>query len=77
MHDLSPSVLEWRDVGDGISSMAAAPNEQLMAPNEALDRFAALEPQQAEQVKLRYLVGVAIEEAAEVLGVWRATADRW
>jgi DNA-directed RNA polymerase specialized sigma24 family protein len=38
---------------------------------------AALEPQQAELVKLRYFVGLKIEEAAEVLGISEATAKRW
>lgn len=37
----------------------------------------ALEPQQAELVKLRYFVGLKIEEAAEVLGISKATAKRW
>jgi RNA polymerase sigma factor (TIGR02999 family) len=53
------------------------PDEQLLALNEALDRFASLEPQHAELVKLRYFVGLKIEEAAEVLGISEATAKRW
>jgi RNA polymerase sigma factor (sigma-70 family) len=54
-----------------------APNDQLLALNEALDRFATLEPQQAELVKLRYFVGLKIPEAAEILGISEATAKRW
>ena len=54
-----------------------APDDQLLALNDALDRFTGLEPQQAELVKLRYFVGLKTEEAAEVLGVSRATANRW
>ena len=49
----------------------------MLALNEALDRFAALEPQQAELIKLRYFVGLKIEEAADVLGISEATAKRW
>ena len=45
--------------------------------NDAPDRFAALEPRQAELVKLRYFAGLKIEEAAEVLGISEATAKRW
>ena len=45
--------------------------------SDALDRFAALEPQQAELVKLRYFVGMKIPEAAEILGISEATAKRW
>ena len=62
---------------DDLEIAGPAPDEQLLALNEALDRFAALEPQQAELVKLRYFVGLKIEEAAEVLGISEATAKRW
>ena len=41
----------------------------MLALDEALDRFTALEPQQAELVKLRYFVGLKTEEAAEVRGI--------
>lgn len=56
---------------------APAPDARLLALNEALDRFASLEPRQAELVKLRYFVGLTMEEAAEVLGISKATATRW
>ena len=62
---------------DELEIASPVPEDQLLALNEALDRFAALEPQQAELVKLRYFVGLKIEEAAEVLGISPATAKRW
>jgi RNA polymerase sigma factor (TIGR02999 family) len=62
---------------DELEIASPAPSEQLLALNDALDRFAALEPQQAELVKLRYFVGLKIEEAAEVLGISKATAKGW
>jgi len=62
---------------DEIEIVSPAPDDQLLALNEALDRFATLEPRQAELVKLRYFVGFKIEEAAEVLGISEATAKRW
>jgi RNA polymerase sigma factor (TIGR02999 family) len=62
---------------DEIEIASPAPDDQLLALNEALDRFATLEPQQAELVKLRYFVGLKIEEAADVLGISKATAKRW
>jgi RNA polymerase sigma factor (TIGR02999 family) len=62
---------------DELEIASPAPDEQLLALNEALDRFAALEPQQAELVKLRYFVGLKIDEAADVLGISPATAKRW
>jgi RNA polymerase sigma factor (TIGR02999 family) len=62
---------------DELELAAPAPDDQLLALNEALDRFAALEPQQAELVKLRYFVGLKIPEAADILGISEATAKRW
>ena len=62
---------------DELEIASPAPDDQLLALNEALDRFAALEPRQAELVKLRYFAGLKIEEAAEVLGISEATAKRW
>jgi RNA polymerase sigma factor (TIGR02999 family) len=55
----------------------SVPNDdQLLAVNDALDKFAALDPQTAELVKLRYFVGMTIEETAEELGISKATAKR-
>src|ERR1041385_6915474 len=62
---------------DEIEIASPVPDDQLLALNDALDRFAALEPQQAELVKLRYFVGLKINEASEVLGISEATAKRW
>lgn len=62
---------------DELEIASPAPDEQLLALDEALNRFAEHEPQQAELVKLRYFVGMTIEEAAEVLGISEATAKRW
>ena len=57
----------------------AAPTDedQLLAVHEALDKLAAQDPPKAELVKLRYFVGLTIEEAAEVLGISEPTAKRW
>jgi len=60
-----------------IDIAAPAPDEQLLAINEALDRFAALDKDKAELVKLRYFAGMTIEEAAGVLRISEATAKRW
>jgi len=62
---------------DEIEIAGPASEEQMLALNDALDRFATLEPRQAELVKLRYFVGLSINQAAEVLGISRATANRW
>ena len=50
--------------------------DELLAVHEALERFALLDPQKAELVKLRFFVGMTIEEAADALGIARATATR-
>jgi RNA polymerase sigma factor (TIGR02999 family) len=51
-------------------------DEQLFAVNEALDKFAAQNPDKAELVKLRYFVGMTIAEAAEALGLSEPAARR-
>ncbi|MBC7855859.1 MAG: sigma-70 family RNA polymerase sigma factor [Pirellulaceae bacterium] len=56
---------------------AEAPVEQLLALDEALQRFSALEPAKGELVKLRYFAGLSEEEAAAALGISRATASRY
>ena len=56
---------------------APAKEDELLAVDEALERFAAEDTQKAELVKLRYFVGFTLEEAAEILGISVATAKRW
>ena len=57
----------------------AAPirEEELLAVDEALERLAAEDRQKAELVKLRYFVGLTLEEAAEILNTSVPTAKRW
>src|SRR5262249_4076069 len=56
---------------------AETPPEGLLALDEALERFAAVDPAKAELVKLRYFAGLSEEDAAAALGISRATASRW
>jgi RNA polymerase sigma factor (TIGR02999 family) len=51
-------------------------SETLLALDEALTRFAVEEPVAAKVVELRYFTGLSIDEAADALGVSRATANR-
>jgi RNA polymerase sigma factor (TIGR02999 family) len=51
--------------------------DDLLSLNEALDRLAEEDPRKAELVKLRYFSGLSVQEAADVLGISRATADRY
>ena len=57
----------------------AAPedDDQLLAVNEALDKLATDRKVEAELVKLRYFVGMTLEEAAVVLNISARTADNY
>lgn len=64
------------DVQD-LEIAAPAPDEQLLAIDEALNKLAAESPEKAQLVKLRYFAGLSVEEAAQVLKISEATAKRW
>jgi RNA polymerase sigma factor (TIGR02999 family) len=51
--------------------------EGLIALHEVLDQFAALAPERAELVKLRFFAGLSMPEAAAALNISVATAERW
>jgi len=50
--------------------------DELVALDEALAKLTAADPRKAELVRLRYFAGLTLEQAAELLGISRATADR-
>jgi RNA polymerase sigma factor (TIGR02999 family) len=54
----------------------AAPPDEVVAVHEALDRLTAEDWMAGELVKLHYFGGFSLEEAAELLGISRATAYR-
>ena len=58
-------------------SLADAPQDDLLALDEALTRLAAREPAKAELVKLRYFAGLSIDEAADLMHISRTTAKRY
>jgi DNA-directed RNA polymerase specialized sigma24 family protein len=62
---------------DEVDIAVAVPDDELVAVGEALDKFTARDKEKAELVKLRYFVGLRLEEAAEVLGISVPTASRW
>src|ERR1044071_7726013 len=59
-----------------IACAVPANEDQPPAVNEALEKLAAQDKQKADLVKLRYFVGMTIEEAAEALGISSGTAKR-
>lgn len=64
------------DLG-GVDVPASAPSVDVLALDEALSRLAAEDPTKAELVKLRFFGGLSVEDAGRVLGISRATADRY
>lgn len=61
---------------DQVVAAVPAPADDVVALSEALDQLAARDPEKAELVKLRYFGGLSVQEAADLLGISRATADR-
>lgn len=62
---------------DDVDLASAPEDDQLLAVHEALDKLEAEDKVKAELVKLRYFVGMTIEEAAGVLGISEPTAKRY
>ena len=58
---------------DGVVSIRP---DELLAVDEALAKLSADDPLASNLVKLRYFAGLSVEEAAEQLGIPRATAYR-
>jgi RNA polymerase sigma factor (TIGR02999 family) len=55
---------------------AASPAEDLLALNEAVEKLATIKPDHAKLVELRFFAAMTGDEAAAVLGISPATADR-
>jgi RNA polymerase sigma factor (TIGR02999 family) len=60
-----------------IDLIAPASDGELLALDEALERFEAVDKPKAQLVKLRYFAGLTLEETSETLGISIATAKRW
>jgi RNA polymerase sigma factor (TIGR02999 family) len=56
--------------------VAESPRD-LLDLDDALSRFAEEEPEKARLVQLRFFAGLSTAEAAEVIGISVATAERW
>lgn len=60
---------------DALAQVPETPID-VLALNEALDRLAAIDRQQARIVELRYFGGLTVEEVADAIGVSPATVKR-
>lgn len=56
--------------------IVSEPDEEILAVDQALTKFSLEEPEKATLVKLRYFGGMTMNEAALVLGISLATAER-
>ena len=56
--------------------LAADPETMLPALDEAIERLAKIDPEQAKIVELRYFAGMSVEEAADAMGISPATLKR-
>lgn len=61
---------------DEAVAVAGATDVDLLAIDEALDRLAVIDPQQARVVELRFFSGLSVEETAAALGVSPKTVKR-
>jgi RNA polymerase sigma factor (TIGR02999 family) len=55
---------------------APQPAVDLLAVNDALEKFERIDKAAADLVKLRYYAGLTLPQAAEALGISSSTADR-
>jgi RNA polymerase sigma factor (TIGR02999 family) len=67
----------WQRIAfEHAEAVAAAPPEELLAVDDALEQLKQSDPVAGNLVQLRYYAGLSVEQAAEVLGVSVATAYR-
>jgi RNA polymerase sigma factor (TIGR02999 family) len=61
---------------DAAQHGAEARDDELLALDEALGRLEERWPEKGQLVKLRYFAGMTIPEAAQAMGISRATVER-
>lgn len=63
---------------DDVAAMTPAPEVDLVALDESLERLATIDPRQGRIVELRFFAGMTVDETAEVLQVSPATVkNEW
>jgi RNA polymerase sigma factor (TIGR02999 family) len=62
---------------EDIDVATSSKDDEMVAVDEALERFVAHDKTKSELVKLIYFVGLSIPEAASILGISDSTAKRY
>jgi RNA polymerase sigma factor (TIGR02999 family) len=62
---------------DNVRLATEDPDEAVLAVDEALERFATIDPEKAQVVKLRYFAGLNHDEIAAVLNISEVTVRRY
>ncbi len=62
---------------DQAATLAETPHDDILDLDEALQRLRLEDPVKADLVNLRYFAGLTLPQAAEALGISRATAERY
>ena len=75
-HSLKRGAGAQHEPFDELNLVQNAPSDEMLAIHEALDLLAAQDPTSADLVKLRYFVGMTMDEAAVALGLPLRTAER-
>ncbi len=68
--------LTRRELHENDAVVESGDHESLLALDEALTKLAAVEPEMARLVELRYFAGLTVEDAAQALGVSPRNAKR-
>ena len=68
---------DWRRVDfENLDAATSVTPDQFVALDDAIDRLTSLDKLAGELVKLRYLAGLSLDQAAEAIGTSTATAYR-
>jgi len=68
---------DYRRAEIDVAELSDTTDDKAVALDEALTKLAELDQPKAELVKLRYFAGLTTREAASMLGISTATADRY
>jgi len=61
---------------DSLDLASAMDNEEVLALDEALERFSIEHPEKAQLVRLRFFTGMTLGDAGKILGISEPTAKR-